>query len=264
MNCNFTSCSNSEYTDESGGAISYSVFNGNLIVTSCYFYKCIAYCQEGGGIDARTADYVMVSFSTFLECVAHAPPLASGGGGINLFNIQQHPYIRFCSFISCATDDDGGGMSISQTAPANILLCAGCRFINGQSEQQENEYNWAGGLMLWDNYKALICTDSLFTSNKATYGGAYGTNYNVAFLDYPLRFCFFHKNKAMNGNDVAFRVVAPTNDTIFFLHCCSTSDSKRVGYKENDIWYTADFNWLPLGTLSCLNTWDGNNDPKQN
>ena len=111
-NCNFTSVSNTGHTSENGGAICYEVANGNLIVTSCSFSHCIAYSKEGGGIYCNNAAYVSVSSSAFSVCAAHAHTGGSGGGGITLRQIQIHPQISLCTFISCSSEDDGGGVAV--------------------------------------------------------------------------------------------------------------------------------------------------------
>ena len=227
-NCNFSSISNTPHTDQHGGALSYDVAHGTLFVSNCDFYDCVVNVKDGGAIDARNADYVTVEQSIFDRCISHTTSTASGGCGINLYNITQHPFVIDCTFISCATDEDGGGMSVSQTAPENTLLCEGCRFINNQAKLPQSNHNWAGGIMIWGNPGALKCSNLLFTNNEATFGGAYGTNYNIDSPDYPLRFCFFHDNSATNGKDVCFYGYKSSYATEYFLHCFSTSEGVRV------------------------------------
>ena len=250
INCKFNSISNTGHTKENGGAISYAVANGNLFVSNCYFYDCITQKTDCGAIDARNADYVTVELSTFDRCIAHTQSGESGGGGINLYKIQQHPYIHLCSFFACSSDDDGGGMSISNTAPTNIFLCDECKFVNGETVYSKGHNNYAGGLILWDNNKPLRCSNTLFTSNKATYGGAYGTNCNANSPDYPLRFCFFHNNQGSCGNDACFRDPVHSFRTEYFLHCFSTTATNRVQNRTN----SADFStWLPQGSIFFVN-----------
>ena len=159
-NCDFVSCNNDESNpQENGGAISYDVANGKLSVTSCYFYKCIAYQKEGGGIDAHNANDVSITSSFFIQC--HADSIgnrASGGGGINLRSIQNQASIQFCSFISCTAEDDGGGVAIWSSNAINTLFCTGCRFV--QCSIPNNEKNTlitCGGAMIpYDNDVAML------------------------------------------------------------------------------------------------------------
>ena len=251
-NCNFSSCNNKKNSPQGhGGAISYSVANGKLTVTLCYFYNCIAYQKEGGAIDARNADDVTVTLSAFVKC--HADSIgdhASGGGGINLRSIQSQPYLKFCSFISCTSSDDGGGVAIWSSKATNTLFCSECRYVLCSTPNSNpNQISpYAGGIILWNNNNILKCSNSLFASNTGWLGGAYATCNVTLAPNYILSFSFFNNNTGTCGNDATFYSFLPDNEHQAFLHCFSTTPSNRIGYLNNT-WQTTKVDWLPLGCI---------------
>ena len=238
-NCNFISCNNNKNNPQgNGGAVSYDVANGKLTVTSCYFYKCIAYQKEGGGIDARNVNDVTITSSAFVNC--HADSIgnhASGGGGINLRSIQRQPFIQFCSFISCTSNDDGGGVAIWYSSAENPFFCMNCRFISClvPNDATNDLFPCAGALIPFDNSLFMKSSNLVFAYNEGESGGAYVTNKFPDAPDYLLSFCFFNRNKGKYGNDICLSTV--TEPVCF--HCFSTSDETRI-YKGNDHWLPQD------------------------
>ena len=245
-NCDFISCNNNQNSPrENGGAISYLVSNGNLTVTLCYFYRCIAYSMQGGAIDARYANDVIISSSTFVHCEAYAATTYSGGGAVDLWYINKQLSISLCSFVSCFSKDDGGAAAIwSSSATDNQIVCQECRFINGAATGSSNACG--GGIILWDNSNVLKCTNILFALNTASYGGAYATNNIYVAPHYILSFCFFNRNTGTYGNDIYF-LSWPSYSP--FLYCFSTSESDRIGYYSSE-YQTTDADWFPQTSIT--------------
>ena len=238
----FTSCSWKDCSDSLGGAISFrEKTESSLTVNKCTFDSCTSsfsagWSNGGGAINCYSVRSVSILSSSFLSCSS----LNNGGGGINFYYIIQQPYVTNCDFISCHADDDGGGVAIwSSYANDNTIVCRDCRFIKGTSSGSVDP--WAGGIILWGNGNILKCSEILFAYNEAFFGGAYGTDCNVDFPDFPLSFCFFHSNTGAYGNDVCFYLCPSEFETKYFLHCFSTSEGNRV----KDYAYIDYSNWIP-------------------
>ena len=255
--CHFISCSNNENEPKgNGGAISYDVANGNLTIKYCFFYNCIAYHYEGGGIDARNADDVTISYSTFVSCQAHSSLVLSGGGGVNLWFIKQYPSIKYCSFISCISDDDGSGLNIyNSSSSGNHYACENCVFI--KDAVLGNSDSFGGGVLLCDNYEILKCSNLVFTDNEGTFGGAYAICHITQSQIYFLYFCFFHSNIGTYGNDAYLLQLFLENP---FLYSFSTAASLRIVHASNrNDWNNPDVftdysNWLPQDSINFVNS----------
>ena len=240
-NCNFISCNNGKDThQEHGGAISYDVSNGNLLVSSCYFSDCIAYSMDGGAIDARNTDSVTVSLSSFVHCVTHTTSLASGGGGIHFYKIQQ-PFIDHCIFLFCESADDAGGMGIYDSFGSEddfIYECC-CVYCAGNHPSSSG----GGGLMISSPACDIECSDCLFCHcHSAWMGGALFFYYPNSARKYcRFTFCFLEGNSAPAGNDAYFNEWTPTQP---FLYCFSLTPGSRIfpGSHDND--------WLSITTVS--------------
>ena len=241
--CDFISCNNNQNRPEGdGGAISYSVLNGHLIVTSCYFFNCIAYQKEGGAIDVRDADYATISSSSFVNCQTHLPHSGIiGGGGINLRSIQQIPLISLCIFISCSSGNDGGGASIWDfSSSITDPICSSCCFIGGTTGDA------GAGVILYNNTNPSPCSNCLFSSNDADFGGAIYIYYvTYPSNSYPIQFCFFHANSASKyGNDVAIENFLLNQDNPIINYSFSTVGSNRLAYHDSG-WHNTTVDWLP-------------------
>ena len=237
--CHFISCNNNENEPKgNGGAISYDVANGKLTVTSCYFSHCIAYSMDGGGVYSYNCNYVTISSCTFIDCHADATSRNSGGGGVLLRSIKKQPSISVCSFISCTSQDDGGGVCIwSSTVENPNRVHTDCIFVHCSipKTNTNNRIPTGGGLLMWANTHAIKYSNVLFAHNEGYYGGAYATNSYSSAPNYLLSFCFFHMNEASPGNDLYFWS-SPSNSPLF--SCFSTTFASRIS--------TGDDNWLPL------------------
>ena len=222
----------------SGGAIYFSGYSqATLTVTNCVFEHCEVSISSGdgaggGAIYCGGVSTVRISSSTFLSCMCNTTN-NSDGGGIKLYRTSD-PLVSQCTFLSCRVSDDGAGLSVwNDTCDEDMLICEGCRFINGYATGSSDPFG--GGVMMWYNTHILRCSDILFAHNYAELGGAYATDYNKNEPNYPLRFCFFHGNTGDSGNDVCFESISSSYDTHYFLHCCSTTISYRIQrWHDND------------------------------
>ena len=238
----FTRCYWTDCSSPDAGAITFrDKENSHLEINKCTFTRCVSNNEDkncsGGAINSYNVHSISVTSSSFLSCSAPS----RSGGGINLVSILYQPYIDTCTFISCFARDDCGGVEILIShAEDDLLICTDCQFINGLARGSDDP--WAGGIILWDNSQPLKCSNSLFTGNTATYGGAYGTNYNSESPNYPLRFCFFHANQGTCGKDVCLKYPPDSYSTEYFLHCISTTGSNSVQNRTD----SADLSiWLP-------------------
>ena len=250
----FTQCTFTEiHSTEDGGAISFSNSgSGILTISSCMFDHCSGVASGGneyggGAIYTNQISETTVEVSTFLYCSCHSDNgLTEGDGGAITINgsITQH-LISECEFIFCSAEDDGGAVAIwNSHANENNPVCKDCIFIactipNDDTLEQKPV---AGGLILWANTNIQKCSNTLFSSNEGTYGGAYANNEQIQFPNYVLSFCFFSRNTGTYGNDI-YLPNLPSGSPL--LHCFTTTTENRIGYKDGSFYVVLHPNWLP-------------------
>ena len=199
--------------------------------------------MDGGAIDARNADYVTLSLSSFVHCVSHTTSSTSGGGGINCNNIQQQPFIHCCLFLLCESDDDGAGVSIwNAHGNPDIYLCNECIFL------EDTARNGGGGLIV-DTTDSRACSNCLLSHSLSGCGGALYLHYSFYSSEHFLtQFCFFHANSLYSSGvakDAAIESYFKLTDSIvLFQQCFSTSGSNRLGDYYNERWHNTDLDWL--------------------
>ena len=202
----------------------------------------------------------------FSECVAHAEN-NYGGGGIEMLSPQRSPHIESCTFISCSSGDDAGGLGIWSSSFYQETCVNECRFIECQINHTTSSDG--GSLLIWYSSAAIGCSDTLFAHSHSDYRGGAVSCYITSDIrltsSLPLfSFCFFTDNTCNAGNDAFIVEWVPT---VPFLHSLSTSSETRVysvsdaNNRWDDNFYENSDTWLPFGILSYLNTWDGTNDP---
>ena len=241
----FTSCSWKDCKGTQNPAILFSGrTNSHLEVQKCSFNTCTNTNRDrqfsGGAINAYNVKSVTVSYSLFLTCKS----TQSSGGGVNLFKLLYQPYIHNCDFISCHAADDGGGAAIwNSSATENQIVCYNCRFIDCSVPNEKDNLLGpvAGGIILWDNILPAKCSSLLFSSNEATYGGAYACHSTYYSLVNLLFVCLFNKNIGTYGNDIYLHIL-PSDSTC--VHCFSTTNSDRIGYYSSGH-NTTDAAWFP-------------------
>ena len=253
--CNFTHMHTSA---DNGGAIYYTHTSGTLTVVSCVFIECVSNTAHdngngGGAIYAHTVSKVDISASLFLSCACYSLD-GCDGGAVELYTLSSQPFINQCAFILCYADDEGGALSIWDSAADDSYACTECCFI-GCSVPTANTGHvpCCGALVLAINHAVLCFSSLLFSSNRGWIGGAYGTDYNVDSAVPTLSFCFFCSNAAAHGGDVYFECELSDSP---LLHCSSTSAAPRLsylviegGWTNPNAYRNKDF-WLPQGSIS--------------
>ena len=240
----FTSCVWRKCEAQNGGGI-YLIAGSDvsLTVTKGEFYSCRANPYRGGGIYVQGIGKVCIKESFFHACIADAANDA-GGGGIQLFNVQEPPNFAETSFISCESGNDGGGLGIWDSPFYQETCVLECRFIACIGNNPSS--SGGGGMIVWSSNAAIGCSACIFVScYGAQIGGGicYHTVSSSSFTDTALSsFCFFKENSSPCGNDAYFEGWIPMPP---FLYCFSTTQDSHInpsGYED----------WLPLTTVSLL------------
>ena len=203
----FTSCEWINCEAASGGAIYFHDTSDSLAVSYCVFEKCVALSGRGGGIFALSSGKVSISQSTIIEC--SCPTAGTVGGGFIAQSASAVPEIVETHFLSCLASEDAGGVYILATTggtnEANIPVRE-CRFLDCVARGDEGGYNGAegGGVMYWENDRTLGISNSLFAGciSAGRAGGSFVVINNTELPNF-IRFCFYHKNTAASGKNVA-------------------------------------------------------------
>ena len=241
----FLSCEWRNCEAQNGGGIYISTGNTlTLTVTKGLFYSCKASPNQGGGIYIKEIKTLTVVDSLFYKCIAEAHD-NYGGGGIQMWNIQEPFIIETTSFISCESGNDGGGVATSIDPTWQEISISHSLFLQCKGTSTNPEYISDGGsLMIGNSNAAICCSNTLFADSHSTSRGGGITcmiNSHSQFIpSIPLfSFCFFKNNSAKTnpGNDIYIEGWKPTNP---FLHCFSLTPTKRVYPNGNDD------NWLAL------------------
>ena len=253
----------------SGGAIhlrcTYSQPSITLTVDRCIFFHCHETGNIGGGrVYAEYIGTTMIRNSFFYDCQCGTGADGPDGAGALLNYIHTFPLIQCCIFLFCTSGDDGGGCGIWNSQSPVSYAVDSCTFLKCKGVHQKSTDG--GGIIFNQNIDMISCTNCLFHAcTTPHYGGAISAVYPSGTTIKPISFCYFHQNTAEYGNDIFLYCFPDPSQTV--LHCLSTSASDRVCsvLNENDISnpdkFKSDSDWLPLGTLSYLNTWNGTDDP---
>ena len=234
---------------KSGSSISLSVIKGE-------FYSCKANPSLGGGIYLEGIGQVDIKDSLFHQCSA-VSSVDYGGGGIEMWKIQNPPNIKTVWFIFCESGNDAGGLGIWSSPFYQETCVKECHFIECKLHHPTS--SGGGGMIVWYSSAAVGCSECLFSKcNSAFLGGgfAYYITSSQALVESPLiSFCFCNENTAKEncGNDAFFVEWTPHDPfllsfsmssswTIAFLSSFSTISNTGT-YKNRDI-------WLPQGTLT--------------
>ena len=233
---------------KAGTAISLSVIKGE-------FYSCKSTPERGGGIYIEGIGDVRIKQTLFLECISEATN-GAGSGGIEMWTVQKPPQIEECSFLSCKSGDDAGGLGIWNTPLYQQTCVMECQFI--ECTINHTTSSGGGGLIIWISKAAVGCTECLFSKcYSACVGGGLASHISSSdsFKNTPLfSFCFFNNNAAREscGNDCYLVEWIPNPPCV---HSFSTTASSRLCYDEtgngwnNPTVYTVLDNWLPSGAL---------------
>ena len=234
-----------------GGAISFSLQSHSLTIEESLFIHCTS-SVHGGAIFVDSASDLTVKSSTFIACSATVY-----GGGIYVYYGCESCSILFCTF-TISQAQNGGGLMVSSDFSFSL----------SSSRAISCDTSYSGGGMYHDSrstHGSLTVLDSLFTNNRANYtvdkylnrGGGAFEDYRSTSYQSKYAFSFFNGNNAPDGfgHDICIHTQELSVNNI--IHCFTTT-------QEHSLWNTKyeDYDdWLPLGTLSYLNTRDGDNNP---
>ena len=242
----FTSCIWRECSALYGGGVCLNMSDSalSLSVIKGEFYYCSASIR-GGGIYAEGIGEVTVTNTFFFRCSAESSN-GSGGGGIEMWNLQKLPRIDSSSFLACKTADNAGGVGIWNTPSAYQGKCVlSCRFM--QCEVNLRGGSDGGSLMMWFSNASIQCTETVFLDSHSEYHGGAASYYIYSSAGHESSlhlfvFCFFKNNTSRTtpGNDVYFREWTPSQP---FLQCFSLSATNRVYCDPSGATYNN--NWLP-------------------
>ena len=236
--CTWTSCTASS---DAGGALKCTGIGTKVYLESCTFLSCSSE-REGGAIHTSSIHTLDAKHSFFHKCSTSTKENDEGSGAMWINGIKQILSVSDNSFISC-TSKASGGAFIVKDCTENIQgeVIRNCRYIDCNATDTSPD---GGAIWIWTNDKLLGLKNCLFSvCNSGQDGGAVKhTLYKYEEKSFPLRYCFFNKNKAPNGNDIFFNSL-PADAPC--LHCFSTSDSKRVSHYVGSDRSSLDPNWLP-------------------
>ena len=227
----------------------------SLTVIQSEFHACKASPHRGGGIYAEGIGEVKIERTFFADCTCE-PDNNAGGGGMQLFNVQEPQHIIDSSFISCESGNDGGGISIWYTPVYQETCVKGCRFIGCKGNNSTSSDG--GSIIIWYSGAAIGCSETLFSHCSSEYRGGAATCFSYTSTEFssslPLfSFCFFTDNTCNVGSDV-FLVEWIPSEPFFFSF--STTGESNVHYVDNaddrtkeDCWKPKS-NWLPQGIVT--------------
>ena len=244
----FTSCIWSECEAASGGGIYLNVSDSSvtLTVTKGEFYSCKANPYYGGGILLEGIGDAQIKETLFYDCTAGGRD-DSGGGGIQMWLLQNPPRIEHTSFVHCTSGNDGGGLVVRSSVVYQETCIKTSRFI--QCESYDSGSSSGGGVIVWASNAAIGCSECLFSNcYSACDGGGFGFDVfsSSTFKDIPISsFSFFRDNSSPTGNDVSFGTWYSSKPLLF---CFSTTSTSRVYPPGNDD------NWLPQANMNNKET----------
>ena len=240
----FKHCSwNNSGLSSHGGAI-HLVYSSpqssiSLTIVDCSFLHCHETGDVGGGaISAKCIGTATVNNSLFYDCRCGMTPTWEDGAGILFYYIYTLPLIKYSSFVSCISSDDGGGCGIWYGNSSVNYAVDSCHFIKCKGTHATSSEG--GAVIIFQNQMHIGLSNSLLHDNHAFYGGALDLcDSSLSDFNHPVIFSFFNRNSVPSngfGNDVYLSGPLPKHP---LLHCFSTPSLVRV-YNGND-------DWLPQG-----------------
>ena len=168
---------------------------------------------------AGSSSSLTVRSSSFVSCNANVYQLYRGGGAFFASQIKES-FTFESRFIQCTTTNAGGA-----------IFC-------------------------WSISTGFCICDSLFHGNTASYHGGAIREYTCSKSStVHLKYLFLTNNKGGDGYGNVLSVYPEISDCPF-LHSFSTSLTNSISiYNDTLTAYCLLADWLPLGTLSYVNTW---------
>ena len=207
------SCSWKDCSGIKGPAISFQLKTGSsLQVIQCSFDSCISSStarEDGGGaINAYTVKSVSIISSFFRSC--YCP---NSGGAVLLHDVTDSPFVQFCTFISCTSVGDAGGIGVYNCGNNHDSFAVqDCRFFSCHCDD-------SSGACEYYNSICRICSSCLYCSCSANIGGALWIGFVRTFYSIEISFSLFHANIGSKGKDLYFNDA----ETNLLLHSFTTS-----------------------------------------
>ena len=233
---------------DNGGAISCKSSSITITLTSCSIINCNSTMNGGGVYVSGDSNTLTVDECLLKDCVTTSGESFPGGGGLYMIGSTSSLAIHSSTFLRCKANvlDYGGGgfhtgyMKSVILSSSRILFCSTTNSGGGVYINQDTPVSYF---------------NTLFIGNSAVvYGGAIRELSNVHSSVVHLKYLFFTTNTAAEtyGYDLS---VKPEISDSPFLHSFSTLPSNRVSIAIGTTsTYSQNNNWLPLGSLSYLNT----------
>ena len=216
--------------------------------------ECGTSNKDGGSIYASSLSSLVITHTSFegtLSDTDSETQLARSGGALFLRGILSVT-IHEDTFTRCYISADGGAIFIKSCFSEYIIspVIHNCIFMSCKGTSSAG-----GGMCVEKNQYDNFVTNSLFSKCANAFAGALWLNYqsmDYSSGNYPVKYCFFNKNYLMDSNGSGTDTVillkneySPRDDEQIFLHCYSTSESKRVAYLSSG-YHSIDVIWLPL------------------
>ena len=242
----FNTCHNSGW----GGAI--DQIDGDLTIKRCIFDRCSC-DHRGGAVSFRSSGTCIQEDNLYTRCWS-----AFRVGAFDSYQVGKNPthHHSRCTY----TDVSAQSYAIFCIEYSPSVTVESCRYINGQSQR----IDYAGTVVNFEAQGAIVYLDCLFAENRAPNSGGLsflGTE-TIDGASLSVKFCFFINNLDLDGGAYeiyfAHKAAAYANKDLI-IHSFSATPNTKV-FIENHA-EGPDHDWLPKGTLSYLNTWDGDNDP---
>ena len=242
--CKWLSC-----TADSGGGIFFqsSSSEATLTVTDSQFLSCKAIDTRGGGIHIIGSVTLTLKSTLFHSCTAVSNG-DFGAGGVELDSLTSHPLISQCSFVSCISGNDGGGLCfLSGTFSQDSLALEEDKFISCQSQNSDN--GGGGASEIWMNTQITGISNTLFVScSSLCVGGALAMSVNPRTYSSFINFCFFTSNTSPAGNDALIHFDNSIQwRNVFSRSFTTTTENSLVqNYPDKTpLTFSESNNWLP-------------------
>ena len=188
---------------------------------------------------------VSIIESIFKSCEAKAQD-DYGGGGIEILSVNAPPQISGCSFASCSTLWDAGGVGVwySYSPETNSKVICNCHIISCKGDSS-NPYSECGGSRVFCNHYNVGLSNTLFSHCSNYRGGALEIQLPLTVSTPAITFCLFHANDATgSGKDIWC-----SSNSNPISHTFTTSTGNNRIYPEHWDNMTQQDNWLPQGSI---------------
>ena len=202
-----------------GGSIYLTGTSANKELTSlhikgCTFTLCtlkkVSAKLAGGAIYCQTVGSVEIIDSFFDTCGDLTNVYR--GGGVDFESVSS-PHVIGCTFISCKSTEDAGGLALFSCGNNVYDICTqGTSFISCECPNSSGAYEFQLN-------KCKICSSCLYCRCTSNGGGASWIRFDRDYYFNEISFSLYHENGYNIGKDLYF-YDAETN---IFFHSFTTS-----------------------------------------